>query len=87
VESGRNRGAATIALLGEDGRASFDADLAVAGIGLSPLLRLRYAAAKMGAMGSGHLGEEPGWLEVVLSWPHRIISVAGNPDVRPSATG
>jgi uncharacterized protein len=84
VESGPNRGAATVALLGEDGRGSFDADLAVAGMGLSPPLRLRHAAAMLGAEGSG---EEPGWLEVVLSWPHRIIRPAWNRDVRRTATG
>jgi hypothetical protein len=84
MESERNRDPATVALLGEDGRASFDADLAVAGIGLSPQLRLRHAAAMMGAGGSG---QEPGWLEVVLSWPDRIIRPAWNPDVRRTATG
>jgi len=83
-ESERNRGLATIALLGDDGRAGLDADLATTGIGLSPLLRLRDAAQKMGA---GARGREPGWLEVVLSWPHRIIRPAWDSDVRRPATG
>ena len=83
-ESERNRGLATIALLGDDGRAGLDADLATTGIGLSPLLRLREAAQKMGA---GARGREPGWLEVVLSWPHRIIRPAWDSDVRRTATG
>ena len=84
MESGRNRDAATVALLGDGGRAGFDADLAIAGMGLSPLLRLRHAARVMGAGGSG---QEPGWLEAVLSWPDRIIRPAWNSDVRRTATG
>jgi hypothetical protein len=84
MESGRNRNAATVALLGDGGRAGFDADLAIAGMGLSPLLRLRHAARVMGAGGSG---QEPGWLEAVLSWPDRIIRPAWNSDVRRTATG
>ena len=84
MESGRNRDAATVALLGDAGRGGFDADLAVAGIGLSPLLRLRHAARDMGAGGSG---QQPGWLEAVLSWPDRIIRPAWNSDVRRTATG
>ena len=27
-------------------------------------------------MGVGGHGRDPGWLEVVLSWPHRIIGSA-----------
>jgi hypothetical protein len=84
MESARNRQAATVALLGDQGRAGFDADLAVAGMGLSPLLRLRHAARVMGAGGSG---QEPGWLETVLSWPDRIIRPAWNSDVRRTTTG
>lgn len=68
-----NREAASRALLGDDGRAGLDADLAIAAIGLSPPLRLRYAAQMMGAAGCGG---QPGWLEVVLSWPDRIIRPA-----------
>ena len=68
-----NREAASRALLGDDGRAGLDADLAIAGVGLSPPLRLRYAARMMGAAG---YGRRPGWLEVVLSWPHRFVRPA-----------
>jgi len=67
----RNRRLASIALLGVDGPASLDADLATAGIGLSPQQRLRHAAALMGAGGPG---EQPGWLEAVLSWPQQCSS-------------
>jgi hypothetical protein len=66
MASERNRQLATIALLGVDGPASLDADLATAGIGLSPQRRLRQAAALMGVGGPG---DQPGWLETVLSWP------------------
>jgi hypothetical protein len=72
MESERNRTAALTALLG-DGRADLDADLAIAGMGISPPRRLRHAARAMGA--AGH-GGQPGWLEVVLSWPHRLIGEA-----------
>jgi uncharacterized protein len=76
MESERNRTAAMTALLG-DGRAALDADLAIAGMGISPPRRLRHAARAMGA--AGH-GGQPGWLEVVLSWPHRLIGAAA-PDL------
>jgi hypothetical protein len=66
-----NRRLATIALLGVDGPADLDADLATAGIGLSPQQRLRHAAALMGADAPG---EQPGWLEAVLSWPRQCSS-------------
>jgi hypothetical protein len=72
MEAERNRTAAMTALLG-DGRADLDADLAIAGMGISPPQRLRHAARAMGA--AGH-GGQPGWLEVVLSWPHRLIGAA-----------
>ena len=87
MESERNRRAARTALLGSDGRAGLDADLAIAGMGISPPARLRHAARMMGA--GGH-GRQPGWLEVVLSWPHRIIGPAAppeEPDVGGGATG
>ena len=84
MESARNRRSARIALLGEDGRGSFDVDLATAAIGLSAQARLRYAARMMGV---GAPGPEPGWLEVVLSWPHRIIRPSWYADLSPVATG
>ncbi len=93
MESERNRTAAMTALLG-DGRVDLDADLAIAGMGLPPPRRLRHAARAMGAAG---YGGPPGWLEVVLSWPHRLIGpvpeVPENPeaplppDVHRPATG
>ncbi|HTX27400.1 MAG TPA: hypothetical protein VME19_10320 [Streptosporangiaceae bacterium] len=84
MESARNRRSARIALLGEDGRGSFDVDLATAAIGLSAQARLRYAARMMGV---GAPGPEPGWLEVVLSWPHRIIRPSWHAELSPTATG
>ena len=86
MESERNRAVASTALLGAGGagRERLDADLAIAGIGISPPLRLRHAAATMGA--GGRAGQ-PGWLEVVLSWPHRIVVPAADPDVCRTATG
>jgi hypothetical protein len=84
MESACSRQLAATALLGEDGGASLYADLATAGTGLSPQLRLRHAARLMGA--GGH-GKEPGWLEIVLSWPHRIIRPAWESDLRETATG
>jgi uncharacterized protein len=71
LASERNRQLATIALLGVDGPACLHADLATAGIGLSPQRRLRHAAALMGVGGPG---EQPGWLEAVLSWPQQYSS-------------
>ncbi len=87
MESERNRRAARTALLGGDGRTGLYADLAIAGMGISPPARLRHVARMMGA--GGH-GRQPGWLEVVLSWPHRIIGLSApleDPDVGRGATG
>jgi hypothetical protein len=93
MASERNRTAAGTALLGANAGPRLDADLAIAGIGISPPLRLRHAARMMGA--GGH-GRQPGWLEVVLSWPHRFIRpdpspapipAPGDPDLRSIATG
>ena len=56
-----NRRIATTAL---GGAATLDADLAIAGIGLSGQQRLRHAARITGTTG---------WLEAVLSWPERLI--------------
>ena len=64
-----NRRVAVTALLGDE-QPGLDADLALTGMGISPPLRLRHAARMMGA--AGH-GGQPGWLEVVLSWPGRLI--------------
>jgi uncharacterized protein len=68
-----NRQSATIALLGGEPGAGLDADLAMAGTELGPRQRLRHAARMMGI---GGRRTDPGWLEVVLSWPHRIIGSA-----------
>ncbi len=84
MESERNRGPAIIALLGAGGAAALDADLATAAIGLSPRQRLRHVARLMGA--GGH-DQEPGWLEVVLSWPQQFIEPPGNSDVQLTTTG
>jgi hypothetical protein len=90
--SERNRRIAVTALLGDE-RTDLDADLAITGMGVSPPLRLRPAARTMGA--AGH-GGQLGWLEVVLSWPGRLIgpvppgpaaSPASGPDVGRAATG
>jgi hypothetical protein len=90
--SERNRRIAMTALLGDE-RAGLDADLAVASMGVSPPRRLRHAARMLGASGPGG---QPGWLEVVLSWPGRLIgpvpgipeaSAAPAPDVHGTATG
>jgi uncharacterized protein len=94
----RNRRLAGLALFGEDGRAGLDADLAAAVLGVHPAARLPYAARLMGADAPG---PAPGWLEVVLSWPDRMIRPswdtdlhpapdlrsAADPDPRPVATG
>jgi hypothetical protein len=80
MASPRNRRLACTALLGENGRAGFDADLDAVTLGIHPDARLRHAARLMGI---GPRGPEPGWLEVVLSWPDRII----HSDLRPTATG
>jgi uncharacterized protein len=84
MESAPNRRQARIALLGEDGRAGLDADLAAVGMGLGAPLRLRYAARVLGVAGRD---PEPGWLEVVLSWPDRMIRAARDPDLSRAATG
>ena len=73
MASPRNRRLACVALLGEDGRAGLDADLAAAALGVHPAARLPHVARLMGA---GAQGPDPGWLEVVLSWPDRIASGA-----------
>jgi hypothetical protein len=84
MASPRNRRLACLALLGEDGSAGLDADLATAVLGVHPAARLPHAARLMGA---GAHGPGPGWLEVVLSWPDRLIRPAQDTDLRPVATG
>jgi hypothetical protein len=86
MASPRNRRLACLALLGEDGRAGLDADLDTAALGVPPAARLPHAARLMGA-GAHQPG--PGWLEVVLSWPDRLVRPAIDPDtdLRPAATG
>ena len=79
--SERNRRIAVTALLGNE-RADLDADLAITGMGVSPPLRLRHAARMMGA--AGH-GGQPGWLEVVLSWPGRFTGPAAGISAAPAA--
>ena len=79
-----NQRVACLALFGEDGRAGLDADLATATLGLHPASRLPYTARLMGI---GAHGPEPGWLEVVLSWPDRIIQPAWDRVLRPTAIG
>ena len=54
----------------------------IAGMGVSPPRRLRHAARMMGA--AGH-GGQPGWLEVVLSWPDRFIGPAAGIPAAPAA--
>lgn len=70
-----NRQSATIALLGGEPGAGLDADLAMAGTELGPRQRLCHVARMMGI---GGRDADPGWLEVVLSWPHRIIGSAAD---------
>jgi len=86
MASPRNRRAASVALLGEGGPASLDADLAAAALGVHPAARLAHAARLMDA---GGRGPGPGWLEVVLSWPDRFIRPAWDTDtgLLPAATG
>jgi len=84
MASARNRRLARIALLGEDPATGPHADLDIAVAGIHPASRLRYAA---GLMGAGEPGAEPGWLEVVLSWPDRIIRPAPEADMRLNGTG
>jgi hypothetical protein len=56
----------------------------IVGIGRDQPERLRYVARMLGA--AGH-GGGPGWLEVVLSWPDRLITSTREPDFRHAATG
>ena len=82
MASPRNRRLAWLALHGEDGRAGLDADLAIAALGVHPAVRLPHVARLMGA---GAPGPGPGWLEVVLSWPDRLIRPAWDRELSPAA--
>jgi hypothetical protein len=84
MEYEHNRSLATIALLGAEPAKGLAADLVIVGIGRDQPERLRYVARMLGA--AGH-GGGPGWLEVVLSWPDRLITSTREPDFRQAATG
>lgn len=74
MEREENRALAITALCGNE--PGFDPDLAIAGIGQDTRQRLRYASRMLGV----------GWLEAVLSWPHRLVAPAWEPDLA-AATG
>ena len=60
----RNRTLAYGVILGDDGHAQVERDIAAVAIGVEPRDRVRYVAQTMAA----------GWLEAVLSWPRRFIA-------------
>ncbi|MEU4833328.1 ATP-binding protein [Streptosporangium sp. NPDC023615] len=72
MEVERNRELAWRAILGDDEREGVDRDVDTVTIGVDPAERLRQVAQTMGA----------GWLESVLSWPHRFVLPfdAGSPE-------
>ncbi|MGJ6966118.1 ATP-binding protein [Streptosporangium sp. G11] len=63
MEVDRNRELAWRVILGDDERESVERDILTVTIGLDPAERLRHVSQTMGA----------GWLESVLSWPHRFV--------------
>ncbi|MGC5009143.1 ATP-binding protein [Streptosporangium sp. DT93] len=63
MEVERNRELAWRAILGDDEREGVNRDVDTVTIGIDPAERLRHVAQTMGA----------GWLEGVLSWPHRFV--------------
>ena len=63
MEVDRNRELAWRVVLGDDERESVERDILTVTIGVDPADRLRHVAQMMGA----------GWLESVLSWPHRFV--------------
>jgi hypothetical protein len=83
MEFEHNRSLATVALLGAEPDHGLAADLVVVGIGRDQPERLRYAARMLGTVGTG---SGPSWLEVVLSWPDRLITTR-EPDIYHAATG
>jgi hypothetical protein len=72
TELAHNRLPAWTALLGEDDQHAFSHDLATLGVGLRPGTQLGHAAALMNAAP---------WLEAVLSWPGRFVTLRAQPDV------
>jgi hypothetical protein len=71
MEMDRNRALAWRVLLGDDEHAGIQKDFATVAIGVEPRDRVRHIAQTMGA----------GWLETVLSWPHRfVLPFEGGPD-------
>ncbi|MDP9863233.1 MULTISPECIES: ATP-binding protein [Streptosporangium] len=63
MEVDRNRALAWRVILGDDGHEGVERDILTVTIGVDPAERLRHVAQTMGA----------GWLESVLSWPHRFV--------------
>ncbi|GAA2886345.1 hypothetical protein GCM10010517_50080 [Streptosporangium fragile] len=63
MEVERNRELAWRVILGDDEREDVERDILTVTIGVDPAERPRYVAQMMGA----------GWLETVLSWPHRFV--------------
>jgi uncharacterized protein len=86
MENEPNRTLARTALLGAEPDKGIAADLVIVGIGRDQPERLRYAARMLGTVGTGN-GSGPGWLEVVLSWPERLIVSTWEPGLRQAATG
>jgi hypothetical protein len=83
MEHEQNRSLATIALLGAEPDKGLAEDLIIVGIGRDQPERIRYTARMLGTVGRG---SGPGWLEVVLSWPGRLITTR-EPDLCQAATG
>ncbi len=75
MELATNRHQAWIALVGVDGPAPFAADVAQVMPGVDQAQALRHTAALMQV--SGGVGAGPGWLEVVLFWPRRLVTLSG----------
>ena len=63
MEVDRNRALAWRAILGDDEHEGVQRDILTVTIGIDPAERLRHVAQTMGA----------GWMESVLSWPHRFV--------------
>lgn len=78
----RNRELALCALTGDPGPGGLAGDIEVAGIGRDYRQRLGYVAR---LLGTRTRGDSPGWLEVVLSWPDRLIQPSGPDTLRAPA--